>query len=119
VEYDIQLGEQFGHGEVMDVPALLARMDHPWWNRTLTQVNDSVVRIGCFQGEFHWHKHEKDDEFFFVLEGSFVIDFEDRTVTLEKHQGITVSKGVMHRPRSPERSVVLMVETSGIVPTGD
>jgi mannose-6-phosphate isomerase-like protein (cupin superfamily) len=118
-EYNIQTGVLHGHGELIDLPSLLGSIDHPWWNRTLTQVNDSVVRVGCFQGEFHWHKHDNDDEFFFVLEGQFLIDLEDRTVTLNKHQGITISKGVMHRPRFPERSVVLMVETSAIVPTGD
>lgn len=108
-----------GHGEVIDVPSLQAAIDHPWWNRTLTQVNDSVVRIGVFQGEFHWHKHDNDDEFFFCLSGRFYIDLEDRTLELGPMQGATISKGVMHRPRSPEQSTVLMVETAAIVPTGD
>lgn len=118
-DYNIQTEVLHGPGELIDLPKLLGSIDHPWWNRTLTQVNDSVVRVGCFQGEFHWHKHDNDDEFFFVLEGQFIIDLEDRTVTLNKNQGITIKRGVMHRPRSPEKSVVLMVETSAIVPTGD
>ncbi len=118
-EYDIQTKTLHGHQELIDLPSLLQSIDHPWWNRTLTQVNESVVRVGHFEGEFHWHKHDNDDEFFFVLEGTFYIDLEGETVTLNKHQGITISKGVMHRPRSPKPSVVLMVETSAIVPTGD
>lgn len=119
MEYDIQTDVRFAHGELIDVDALVGSIDHPWWNRTLTQVNGSVVRVGAFQGEFHWHKHESDDEFFFVLEGTFFIDLEDRTIALNRHQGVTIARGVMHRPRSPEKSVVLMVETSSIVPTGD
>ena len=71
------------------------------------------------QGEFHWHKHDVEDEFFFVLDGTFLIDLEDRTVTLERHQGFAVPKGVLHRTRAPERAAILMVEKSSVVPTGD
>lgn len=119
MEYDIQTEVRFPHGEVVDVPGLVSSIDHPWWNRTLTRVNESVVRVGAFQGEFHWHKHDDDDEFFFVLEGRFYIDLEDRTIELGVHQGVTISRGVMHRPRAPQKAVVLMVETAAIVPTGD
>jgi mannose-6-phosphate isomerase-like protein (cupin superfamily) len=119
VDYDIQTDVRFGHGELIDVGALVSGIAHPWWNRTLTQVNESVVRVGGFQGEFHWHKHDEDDEFFFVLEGTFYIDLEDRTIELNRHQGVTIARGVMHRPRAPQKAVVLMVETAAIVPTGD
>ena len=118
-EYDIQTGVLHRHHETIDVGALVASIDHPWWNRTLTQVNGSVVRVGAFKGEFHWHKHDDEDEFFFVLEGAFFIDLEDRTIELSAWQGTTVGRGVMHRPRAPQRAVVLMVETGSIVPTGD
>ena len=87
-------------------------------HQTLCQVNDSV-RLGVMQGEYHWHKHDRDDEFFFVLEGHFVIDLEDRSVVLQAQEGFVVPKGVMHRTRAPERAVILMVETAAIVPTGD
>jgi mannose-6-phosphate isomerase-like protein (cupin superfamily) len=118
-DYDIQLDVRFGHQELIDVEALATTIDHHWWNRTLTKVNDSVVRVGVFQGEFHWHKHDDDDEFFFCLSGRFYIDLEDKTIVLGPNQGTTISKGVMHRPRSPEKSMVLTVETASIVPTGD
>lgn len=103
----------------VDVPALVKACRDRWYNQTLCQVNDSVVRLGVVQGEYHWHKHETDDEFFFVLEGQFVIDLEDRSVILQPQEGFVVPKGVMHRTRAPERAVILMVETSAIVPTGD
>jgi mannose-6-phosphate isomerase-like protein (cupin superfamily) len=105
--------------EVVDVPALVAACTDPWYNQTLCKVNDSVVRLGIVQGEYHWHKHEHDDEFFYVVEGRFLIDLEDRTVELLPRQGFVVPRGVRHRPRAPERTVILMVENAGIVPTGD
>jgi mannose-6-phosphate isomerase-like protein (cupin superfamily) len=103
----------------VDVPGLVKANTHPWYNQTLCRVNDSVVRLGVLQGEYHWHKHDRDDEFFFVLDGHFLIDLEDRTVDLREQEGFVVPRGVVHRTRAPERAVVLMVETAAIVPTGD
>jgi mannose-6-phosphate isomerase-like protein (cupin superfamily) len=103
----------------VDVPALVEACKDRWYNQTLCQVNDSVVRLGVMQGEYHWHKHDDDDEFFFVLEGSFYVDLEDRSIELKPWQGFTVPKGVVHRTRAPERAVILMIENAGIVPTGD
>jgi hypothetical protein len=105
--------------DVVDVPALVAACTDRWFNQTLCKVNESVVRLGVMQGEYHWHKHDNDDEFFFVLDGSFVIDLEERSVELQAKQGFVVPKGVVHRTRAPERAVILMVENAGIVPTGD
>jgi len=104
---------------VVDVPSVVAAVTHPWYNQTLCKVNDSVVRLGVLQGEYHWHKHDNDDEFFFVLEGHFLVDLEDRVVDLGPQQGFVVPRGVVHRTRAPERAVILMVETAAIVPTGD
>jgi len=105
--------------DLVDVPALVAACADRWYNQTLCQVNGSVVRLGVMQGEYHWHKHDNDDEFFFVLDGCFVIDLEDRSVELQARQGFVVPKGVVHRTRAPERAVILMVENAGVVPTGD
>ncbi len=105
--------------EVVDVPALVAACTDRWYNQTLCQVNESVVRLGVIQGDYHWHKHDDEDEFFYVVEGTFLIDLEGRTVELEPGQAFVVSKGTMHRPRAPQRTVILMVEGAGIIPTGD
>lgn len=104
---------------VVDVPAMVKAVKHPWYNETLCKVNESVMRLGVMKGEYHWHKHEKDDEFFFVLEGTFYVDLRDRVVELKPWQGFVVPKGVEHRTRAPERAVILMMETAAIVPTGD
>jgi mannose-6-phosphate isomerase-like protein (cupin superfamily) len=105
--------------ERIDVPKLVAECEHSWYNQTLCQVNGSVVRLGVMKGEYHWHKHDGDDEFFFVLDGYFVIDLEGESIDLRRWQGYVVPRGVVHRTRAPERSVILMVETAAIVPTGD
>lgn len=118
-KYNIDLEVKFEHQQLIDVPGIVAAVQEKWSNRTLTKVNDSVVRLGILEGEFHWHKHDNDDEFFFVLEGTLLIDIEGKTIELGPHQGVTISKGVMHRPRAPKKVVVLMVETSEIKPTGD
>ena len=105
--------------KVVDVPALVAAVSHPWYNQTLCKVNDSVVRLGVVRGEYHWHQHDGEDEFFYVVSGRFLIDLEDRTIDLGPGQAVVVPKGVRHRPRAPEKTVILMVEGAGIVPTGD
>ena len=118
-DYNINLEIGFDHLQKIDIPAIVKETKMKWSNRTLTQVNESVVRLGIVEGEFHWHKHEHDDEFFFVLEGQLLIDLEDKTIELNPQQGVTITKGVMHRPRAPKKTVMLMVETSSIEPTGD
>lgn len=104
---------------LVDVPALVRACADRWYNQTLCKVNESVVRLGVMQGEYHWHKHDNDDEFFFVLDGHFIIDLEDHSVDLQPREGFVVPKGVLHRTRAPDRAVILMVETAAIVPTGD
>jgi len=112
-------GERFGKLTLVDIPQEVAA-NVPWFNQTLTTVNDAVVRLGIFEGEFPWHKHDDQDEFFLVLDGEIELDVEGAApVHLRQHQGFTVPKGTVHRPRSPRKSVVLMVESLGIVPTGD
>src|ERR1051326_8869828 len=116
--YNQHMNVKYDHLEVIDVPQIVAENKEKWFNQTLTQINDSVARLGLVEGEYHWHKHDDDDEFFYVVEGKLFIDVEGRTIELEPRQGVVIPKGVMHRPRAPKRTVMLMVETGGIVPTG-
>jgi len=113
------LNIKFDPLKLIDVSSLANEVTDRWYNQTLCKVNDSVVRLGVMQGEYHWHKHDNDDEFFFVLSGKFIIDLEDHSVELLRNQGFVVPKGVMHRTRAPEKSTILMIETAAIVPTGD
>ena len=117
--YATFLNVLFPHLAKIDVEGLAKSVADRWYNQTLCQVNGSVVRLGVMQGEYHWHKHDEDDEFFFCLQGQFLVDLEDRTVALDPWQGVVVPKGVVHRTRAPEKCIILMVENAGIVPTGD
>ncbi len=116
--YATHLNVQFPALSLVDVPSLVKECTDRWYNQTLCKVNDSVIRLGVMQGEYHWHKHDNDDEFFFVLEGHFIIDLEDRSIGLQPQEGFVVPKGVVHRTRAPDRAVILMVETAAIIPTG-
>lgn len=117
--YETRLDILHEPGELIDVPALVAANTHPWYNQTLCQVNDSVIRLGIVQGDYHWHRHDDEDEFFYVVSGRLRIELEDRTVDLLPGNGFVVPKGLRHRPHAPEKTVMLMVEGAGIVPTGD
>lgn len=117
--YSINTDLRFNPLELIDVRKLHEECTEDWFNQTLCRVNDCVVRLGVVKGEFHWHKHDEEDEFFYVVDGKFVIDLEGRTVELTSQQGFTVPKGVLHKTRAPERTVILMVERSTVVPTGD
>lgn len=117
--YETRLNVLHGPLEVIDAGQIGKECTYKWFNQTLCQVNDSVVRIGVIEGEYHWHKHDHDDEFFYVVEGALDVDLQDRTFTLRPRQGLVVPRGCVHRTRASERTVILMVETAAIVPTGD
>jgi mannose-6-phosphate isomerase-like protein (cupin superfamily) len=117
--YATHLDVRYPALEVVDIQKLADAVTDRWYNQTLCKVNDSVVRLGVMQGEYHWHKHDELDEFFYVVEGTFLIDLEERTVALKPRQGFVVPKGVVHRTRAPEKAMILMVEGAGIIPTGD
>lgn len=117
--YETRLNILHGSLEVIDINELAANCNHKWFNQTLCKVNGSVVRVGILEGEYHWHKHDKDDEFFYVVDGKLLIDLETRTVELAPCQGFVVPRGTIHRTRAPQRTIILMVENAGIIPTGD
>jgi mannose-6-phosphate isomerase-like protein (cupin superfamily) len=105
--------------EVIDEKALADACTFKWYNQTLCQVNESVVRMAVIEGEYHWHKHDEDDEFFYVIEGRLLIDLEGRTIELDPRKGVVIPRGVVHRTRAPRRTVILMMENKGIIPTGN
>ena len=117
--YVTRLDVKYEPLELIDVAAEANAVKDRWFNQTLCKINDSVVRMGVVQGEYHWHKHNDLDEFFYVVDGAFFIDLEDRVVELKPQQGFVVPRGVTHRTRAPQRAVILMVEGEEIVPTGD
>jgi mannose-6-phosphate isomerase-like protein (cupin superfamily) len=117
--YAIDTEITIGNLTLIDVAKIAGEVTETWRNQSLCRVNDCVVRLGVVEGEFHWHKHEREDEFFFVVDGKLLIDLEDRTIELTPKQGFTIPRGVLHRTRAPSRTVMLMMEGSGVIPTGD
>jgi mannose-6-phosphate isomerase-like protein (cupin superfamily) len=116
--YDIHLEPLHGPLELIDVEALAASVQ-PWWNQTLVRVNDCVVRLAVVEGEFHWHSHEDEDEFFYVIEGRWRIEYDGGSVELAPGEAFNVPRGMRHKPTALERTVILMIEGAGVVPTGD
>ena len=118
--YVTRLDIKYAPLEKIDVQQIVDSVTDKWFNQTLCKVNDSVVRLGVVEGEYHWHKHDDLDEFFYVVDGTFLIDLEGgSTVELSPRQGYVVPAGVVHRTRALRRCVILMVEGEEIVPTGD
>jgi mannose-6-phosphate isomerase-like protein (cupin superfamily) len=116
--YNQRMDIKYDHQELIDVNLIVSECTDKWFNQTLSKVNVSVVRIGIVEGEYHWHKQDDDDEFFFVLSGKLYIDLEDKTLELNPNEGATISEGVMHKTRAPQKTVMLMVETDTIDPIG-
>ena len=117
--YSIDLNVKFKPLAVIDIPGLISESRKTWQNYSLSEVNDCVVRLGVIHGEFHWHKHDNEDEFFYVIEGLLHMDLGDQTYDLHPGQGFMVPKGVSHRTRAPKRTSILMVEGKTVTPTGD
>jgi mannose-6-phosphate isomerase-like protein (cupin superfamily) len=118
-DYSINKEIRFSPLELIDIQSLVDDCEEEWFNQTLCRVNDCVVRLGIIRGDFHWHKHDREDEFFYIIDGELVIDLEGRTMELSPKQGFTVPRDTMHRTRAPCGAVILMIEGSGVEPTGD
>jgi len=117
--YVLNMNIKYEYLQKIDVPDIVKNCKDKWFNQSLCKVNGSVLRLGIFEGEFHWHKHENDDEVFFVLNGSLVIETERGNFMLNEQEGVCIPKGIMHRPIAKEKTIVLMIENQGIKPTGD
>ncbi len=118
--YSINLNVKYGPLKLMDIPSLAASVKEEWYNQSLCQINDCVVRVGVFKkGEFHWHKHDKEDEFFFTLSGEFIIDLENERIVLRPNQGFAVPRGVLHKTSVTKPTTILMMEAATVQPTGD
>lgn len=118
-KYSINLDVKYNPLELIDIPHLIKESKKDWQNCSLSEVNDCVVRLGVIHGEFHWHTHEKEDEFFYVIDGLLHIDIEEKAIDIRPGQGFMVPRGVRHRTRAQLRTSILMVEGKTVTPTGD
>ena len=119
--YMINYEPLFGPLQLIDLGEANKRADHPWYNQTLIEVGGDLLRLGVFAGgEYHWHKHQEQDEFFYVIHGRLRIDLEGHDpVELTAGTAFSVPRGMLHRPVALEPTQVLMLEKSGIAVTGD
>lgn len=118
-DYKLQMDIKYDYLEKIKVSEIVENCSDKWFNQTLCKVNSSVLRLGIFEGEFHMHKHDNDDEVFFVLNGSIILETENGNFELRENEGICVPKGVLHRPIAQNKAIVLMIENDGIKPLGD
>jgi len=97
----------------------LASFSDPWHPRIVAELNGQHVKVVKLRGAFTWHHHEREDELFLVVRGSFRMEFRDRTVDLREGEFVVVPRGVEHRPVADEEAEVLLFEPAGTVNTGN
>ena len=119
LNYKKQMDVNYDYLEKINVPEIVKNCTDKWFNQSLCNVNSSVFRLGIFEGEYHLHNHDHDDEVFFVIEGSIILETEKGNFELGQYEGVCVPKGVMHRPIAKNKAVVLMIENIGIDPIGN
>jgi mannose-6-phosphate isomerase-like protein (cupin superfamily) len=118
--YTIRDEPLFGALQTIDLPDLIDQVEEAWYNQALIRVDDVMVRLAVVQGEFHWHTHDNQDEFFLVLDGKLRVEVEAaEPVELQPKQAFTVPAGMRHRSAAPVRSSVLIIERVGTLPAGD
>jgi quercetin dioxygenase-like cupin family protein len=98
----------------------IGKISEPWSPVTLARVNDQVVRLALFKGEYHWHRHTDEDELFYVCRGNIVIQLRDQPdIELREGEMAVVPKGVEHCPKAEDSAHVLMFEPASLQSRGD
>jgi mannose-6-phosphate isomerase-like protein (cupin superfamily) len=92
--------------------------DH-WSPKIVGELNGQHVKLAKFKGEFVWHKHENEDELFFVIKGSFKMEYRDKTVVVNENEFLIVPKGVEHRPVADDEVSIMLFEPASTLNTGD
>jgi mannose-6-phosphate isomerase-like protein (cupin superfamily) len=105
--------------EKITIAEKLALFNTHWDPKIVGELNGQHVKLVKFQGEFVWHKHDAEDELFYVLEGKFNMEFRDKTVEINQNEFIIVPKGVEHRPVAREEVSVMLFEPAGTLNTGN
>ncbi len=90
-----------------------------WRPKTVASLNDQDVKLVKVQGEFPWHRHEAEDEFFLVWKGQFRVEFRDRMVVLDPGEALVVPRGIEHRTVADEEAEIIIFEPTGVRNTGD
>lgn len=105
--------------EVINIKNKLDKFSDYFNPRIISMLNGQYIKLGKFKGDFIWHSHKDEDELFYVIKGSFYMDFRDKTVEIKEGEMIVVPKGIEHRPRAEEEVHVMLFEPAGTLNTGD
>lgn len=119
IKYSMGTETEFQPLELIDIKRVIDSSKKDWQNRLLCEVNDFSVRLAVIKGDFYWHIHHDDDEFFYVVDGTLFIDIAEEVIELGPNQAFLVPKGIKHRTRAPTGTLVLVFEKSSTVLTGD
>ena len=103
----------------VDLAETFTRFHDHWSPKVVGELNGQLVKLVKFQGEFVWHRHEREDEMFLVVAGAFRMELRDRTVELRAGQFFIVPRGVEHRPVAEREAHVLLFEPATTLNTGD
>ena len=105
--------------DVVNIKDKFSLFNDQWSPKIIGQLNGQDVRIAKLEGDFIWHDHKDEDELFYIVKGSLILEFRDKTVELNEGEMIIVPRGVEHRPIAKEEVWVLLFEPSSIKHTGD
>ena len=103
----------------ISLPAQFARFSEQWRPKLIAAPNGQAVKLVKAQGEFPWHTHLQEDEFFLVHKGRFRVEFQDHIVEMGPGDCVLVPRGVEHRTCADEEAEVLIFEPLGVVNTGE
>lgn len=95
------------------------QLNKTWSPVDVVSFNNQVLRVAIFDGEYHWHSHQNEDEFFLIFSGSITIETENGQIILNKGEGTVIPKGLKHKPSANKPSLVLMVEPTSLKSKGD
>lgn len=105
--------------EVVSFEEMFARLEGPWQPRVVAAMNETLFKVAWIEGEFVWHQHDDTDEAFLVMEGTLLMDLEDRTVEVGPGEMYVVPAGTQHRPRSEAGCRCVVIEPEGVRNTGE
>ena len=105
--------------EKINIPEKLSLIDDYWNPRIAGELNGQQVKLVKFKGEFVWHKHDDEDEMFYVLSGEFNMELRDRTIVLKENEFLIIPKGTEHRPVAENEVSVMLFEPATTLNTGD
>ncbi|MEO9887231.1 MAG: cupin domain-containing protein [Balneola sp.] len=103
----------------VNLDSKLKTFNEYWTPKIVGELNNQFVKIAKSKGEFIMHKHELEDELFYVIDGKLFIELADKTLELNKGEFVVIPKGIEHKPFAPEEVSVMLFEPASTLNTGN